>query len=333
MMKGVQEEVITIAIEVIITIEEITITTIEVTTIIIEVITVTIEVTTITTIEVITIIIEVITVVEVTLENHEMIGEIDLIKDVDLLMIEIIEVHHVIEIIENQEEIKNLENQEEIENLENHENQENQEEIKNLENQENKEEIKNKEEIENLENLKKREQKEIPESPPFTAFLGNLPYEVTKEDIYDFFKGYKIASVRFVKDKDTNNFKGFGYVEFDDKESLKKALALDGETLINRPLRVDVAEGKGDENRQSRSDVASSWRRSDDSPPTMTHDEERPTGFKDRGPRTDRDKNYRPPRNRREDNSQEATDQPDFDKDTTTVDKKEATGESTEEAK
>jgi len=99
-----------------------------------------------------------------------------------------------------------------------------------------------------------REQKEpvpFPTSPPYTAFVGNLPYDVTKEELEGFFRGSCLVhNVRLLYNRETNRQKGFGYVEFEDLESLKQAVQLNGETLIDRPLRIDVAEAKP-EDRQS----------------------------------------------------------------------------------
>lgn len=33
----------------------------------------------------------------------------------------------------------------------------------------------------------------LPRSPPYTAFLGNLPYDVTEESIKDFFRGLAVG--------------------------------------------------------------------------------------------------------------------------------------------
>lgn len=35
----------------------------------------------------------------------------------------------------------------------------------------------------------------LPKSPPYTAFLGNLPYDVTEESIKDFFRGLNVSDI------------------------------------------------------------------------------------------------------------------------------------------
>ncbi|XP_077428372.1 eukaryotic translation initiation factor 4Ba isoform X2 [Vanacampus margaritifer] len=92
----------------------------------------------------------------------------------------------------------------------------------------------------------------LPRSPPYTAFLGNLPYDVTEESIKDFFRGLAISAVRLPREpSNQERLKGFGYAEFDDVDSLLRALSLNEENLGNRRIRVDIADQSNDKERDS----------------------------------------------------------------------------------
>ncbi|XP_069762696.1 eukaryotic translation initiation factor 4Ba isoform X2 [Narcine bancroftii] len=94
--------------------------------------------------------------------------------------------------------------------------------------------------------------KRIPKQPPYTAFLGNLPYDVSEESIRKFFHGMNISAVRLPREStNQDRLKGFGYAEFDDVESLMNALRLNEEMLQNRRIRVDIADQAQEKERES----------------------------------------------------------------------------------
>ncbi|KAH0834563.1 translation initiation factor 4B [Fonsecaea pedrosoi] len=87
-----------------------------------------------------------------------------------------------------------------------------------------------------------REQLPLPTQPPYTAHLANLSFDATQGDVNDFFRDCQVTNVRIVEDKQDRKPKGFGYVEFATLDGLKAALALSGNNLAGRQVRVSVAE-------------------------------------------------------------------------------------------
>ncbi|EIW57790.1 uncharacterized protein TRAVEDRAFT_38170 [Trametes versicolor FP-101664 SS1] len=85
-----------------------------------------------------------------------------------------------------------------------------------------------------------REDLPLPTAPPYTAFVGNLTFDITETELEEFFGG-GTKSVKIIKDRDEKP-KGFGYVEFADLDALKDALAKTGSPLAGRGVRVSVAE-------------------------------------------------------------------------------------------
>ncbi|KAJ3017969.1 UNVERIFIED_CONTAM: Nucleolar protein 12, partial [Siphonaria sp. JEL0065] len=72
-----------------------------------------------------------------------------------------------------------------------------------------------------------------------SIFLGNLSFDVAEEAIWEFFKDCgDIKNVRVVRDKKTNIGKGFGYVQFAEKQGVEVALKMDGKKLAGRDVRV-----------------------------------------------------------------------------------------------
>ncbi|XP_016127507.1 eukaryotic translation initiation factor 4B-like isoform X1 [Sinocyclocheilus grahami] len=132
----------------------------------------------------------------------------------------------------------------------------------------------------------------LPRSPPYTAFLGNLPYDVSEESIKDFFRGLAISAVRLPREPNNpERLKGFGYAEFDDVESFLSALSLNEENLGNRRIRVDLADQSNDKERDSGTMMGRDRDRGRgmDFGPDKTDSDwrARPSGDQDDGPRRD----------------------------------------------
>ena len=90
-----------------------------------------------------------------------------------------------------------------------------------------------------------RPQVPIPTAPPFTAFVGNFPYECSQDEVVGVFvaNACAIADVRMVRNRDNDRPRGY-FLEFEDVTSLERALKFDQYDLGGRPLRVNVAEGR-----------------------------------------------------------------------------------------
>ncbi|KAJ7844370.1 hypothetical protein B0H14DRAFT_2776667 [Mycena olivaceomarginata] len=86
-----------------------------------------------------------------------------------------------------------------------------------------------------------REDLPLPTQPPYTAFIGNLAFDLTEQELDDFFASSKTKSVKIIKDREEKP-KGFGYIEFEDLDGLKDALAKSGSNFSGRTIRVSVAE-------------------------------------------------------------------------------------------
>ncbi|CAF0901172.1 unnamed protein product [Adineta ricciae] len=82
----------------------------------------------------------------------------------------------------------------------------------------------------------------IPNEPPYTAYIGNAPETMVQGDFeHQLFVGLKVKQVRLVRDRQTDRFRGFAYVDFEDADSLRSAIALDGTCVNDQPIRIDVA--------------------------------------------------------------------------------------------
>lgn len=87
---------------------------------------------------------------------------------------------------------------------------------------------------------------DVPSEPSETLFLGNLSFDVDRDEVYKIFEEFgNIISVRLPTHPETQQLKGFGYVQYGDIESAKKAFEnLQGTYIANRPVRLDYSTPK-----------------------------------------------------------------------------------------
>src|SRR5678815_2272388 len=77
-------------------------------------------------------------------------------------------------------------------------------------------------------------------------YVSNLSFNVQDEDLKDFFAEYgEVSSAKVITDKFTGKSRGFGFVEMNDDEAAKKAIAeLDQATVEGRNIRIIEAKPK-----------------------------------------------------------------------------------------
>ncbi|KAI9301018.1 hypothetical protein BJ944DRAFT_13479 [Cunninghamella echinulata] len=74
-----------------------------------------------------------------------------------------------------------------------------------------------------------------------SVFLGSLPFDVKDEEIWNFFKeGCQVERVRVIRDAQSNMGKGFGYVQFKNRDSVKIALAMDDKTFREPSHKIRI---------------------------------------------------------------------------------------------
>lgn len=83
-------------------------------------------------------------------------------------------------------------------------------------------------------------------SPGKTLYMGNVPYELTDQDLQDLFDDISgVTDVRIPVDRRTGLPRGFGHVDFVDVNSASRAKeVLARKAPYGRKLRVTFAKGK-----------------------------------------------------------------------------------------
>lgn len=87
---------------------------------------------------------------------------------------------------------------------------------------------------------------DVPSAPSDTLFIGNLSFNATRDGLFSAFGEYgQVISCRIPTHPDTEQPKGFGYVQFSSVDEAKAALeALNGEYIEGRACRLDYSTPK-----------------------------------------------------------------------------------------
>ncbi|MCK4415250.1 MAG: RNA-binding protein [Candidatus Eisenbacteria sp.] len=75
-------------------------------------------------------------------------------------------------------------------------------------------------------------------------YVGNLPFEVTEDDLQELFTAHgAVTSANVITDRETGRARGFGFVEMEQAEDAQKAIqSLDGQEFKGRNLKVNLAK-------------------------------------------------------------------------------------------
>lgn len=92
----------------------------------------------------------------------------------------------------------------------------------------------------------------VPHNAPFSAYISNLPYDLNENDLYDFFQDMEISSMRLPRDDgDSGRVRGFGYIEFANRQDLIDALSITEPLIHGRRIRIDLPS-ENDQKRNQR---------------------------------------------------------------------------------
>ena len=83
-----------------------------------------------------------------------------------------------------------------------------------------------------------------------SIYVGNIPYEVSKEDLSNIFAEYgTVTRVYLPLDRETGRVRGFGFVEMASETEEEAAIeTLDGAEWMGRVLRVNKAKPRENSN-------------------------------------------------------------------------------------
>ncbi|HWR03366.1 MAG TPA: RNA-binding protein [Humidesulfovibrio sp.] len=78
-----------------------------------------------------------------------------------------------------------------------------------------------------------------------SIYVGNIAFSTSEDELRNVFAQYgEVLSVKFINDRETGRFRGFGFVEMNDADALEAVQALNGKELGGRALKVNEAQAR-----------------------------------------------------------------------------------------
>ena len=78
---------------------------------------------------------------------------------------------------------------------------------------------------------------------PKSIYVGNIAFSTTEDEIRNLFTPFgEVTSVKFISDRETGNFRGFGFVEMDENAAREAVQGLNGKEVGGRSLKVNEAQ-------------------------------------------------------------------------------------------
>jgi len=76
-----------------------------------------------------------------------------------------------------------------------------------------------------------------------SIYVGNISFQASEDDVRNMFAQFgEVSSVKFIMDRETGRFRGFGFVEMEENAAKEAIAALNGKDLNGRALRVNEAQ-------------------------------------------------------------------------------------------
>lgn len=94
-------------------------------------------------------------------------------------------------------------------------------------------------------------------------FVGRLSFDTTDDTLRALFAQYgTVVSAQVIKERDTNQSKGFAFVEMEEQEAAQAAInAMDGKEFEGRVIVVNVAKPREDRPRSGGNDFRGGFQR------------------------------------------------------------------------